>query len=112
MILNIACPVSHKKTGRTVRLIAWWNRDRLILKDMDAPGFSGLHFFPSEKAIGGESNTCPIVDLIQPLQNGMGWEVEGETSEGKKFKLTLEQDVVEQHIAYESDPPYAPWVPV
>lgn len=106
MILYITPPIRHRKTGKIVRLMAWWLRDRLILKDMDAEGHVGLHFFPNEKPIGGESNTCPTIDLITPLPNGMGWKVDGETSEGKEFHLLVERDLVEGHIAYESDPPY------
>ena len=106
MILYITPPIQHKKTGKTIRLIVWWLRDRLILKDMDAEGYGGLHFFPDDRPIGGKSNTCPTIELIAPLPNGMGWKVDGETFEGKKFQLLVEQDLVEGHIAYESDPPY------
>jgi hypothetical protein len=107
-ILYIASPLRHEKTGKAVRLIAWWLRYRLILKDMDAPGYEGSQFFPIEKPIGGGSNTCPIIDLIVPLKNGMGWKVRGETSEGNLFDFDFEADLVEGHVSYPSDPPYEP----
>ena len=106
MVLYIAPALLHKKTGRLVRLMILWQKNRLIFKDVDTQGFSGIHILPTQKEIGGVSNTCPAIEFVSQLDNGMGWEVQGETSEGKRFILKFEHDLVEGHISRDSDPPY------
>ncbi len=106
MILYIVPPIRHKQTGKTVRLILWWLRDRVIIKDMDAPDYQGLHLFPSGREIGGDSNQRPTIDLVRFLPKGMGWEITGETAEGKEFTFEIRHDFVEQHSIFADDPVY------
>lgn len=100
MILSIAPKVIYKRGsvtvngGRDVQLIVWWLRDRLIIKEINAAGYDGLHYFPNEDPIGGTSLECPVIDLISLRNDGTGWDVKGETAEGKKFEFSLHYDFV------------------
>lgn len=101
LILYI-CPELSHKSGKKVRLIFWWHRDRLVVKDINAPGYSGLHYFPDEYRMKGKSLSCPTIDMVGVREDGEGWNVEGETAEGDKFEFAIKHDFTEEHAALSS----------
>ncbi|PKM91288.1 hypothetical protein CVU82_01670 [Candidatus Falkowbacteria bacterium HGW-Falkowbacteria-1] len=94
-----------------IQLIARWSRDRLIIKEVNAMAYDGLHFFPNEDPIGGKVLECPIIDLISLREDGTGWNVEGETADGKKFKFPIHHDFVEGKNYLGKEPIYFPFWP-
>ena len=117
MILFIAPKVTYKfgsvtiNGGREIQLIAWWIRDRLIIKEINATAYEGLHFFPNEDPLGGKTLECPIVDQISLLEDGTGWSVEGETADGKKFNFQIHHDFVENKSDFGKEPIYSSFWP-
>lgn len=113
MILCIAPKVIYKRGsvtcngGREVQLIVWWLRDRLIIKEINAPGYDGLHYFPNEDPIGGKSLECPIIDLISLRDDGTGWDVKGQTAEGKEFEFSIHHNFVDGGNYFGKEPIYS-----
>ncbi|HBA36844.1 TPA: hypothetical protein DCZ15_03140 [Candidatus Falkowbacteria bacterium] len=113
MILFIAPKVTYKRgsvgidRNREIQLIVLWLRDRLIIKDINASGYDGLHLFPNEKPIGGETLKCPIIDLVSLRKDGTGWDVKGETAEGKAFDFPIYHDFVQGKSYLGKEPIYS-----
>ena len=66
------------------RLLAWWHKNVLIVKNWDNPKYSGAVLFLKDF---GLSDGCPVIDWVEVESSGVGCVIQGEDSSGVPFRI-------------------------